>query len=59
MAHSKQKGSRIARDGFQNEDDIIQKFKNWKHDLITQEWLIIMGYTLEEITYVEAVKVPS
>jgi len=47
--HSKQKGSKIAKDGFQNEENIIQKFLHWKTDKQTQEWLIIMWYTITEI----------
>jgi len=30
MKHTPQKGSEIAKAGFQNEEDIIQKFNNWK-----------------------------
>ncbi|MBU0627625.1 MAG: type II restriction endonuclease [Nanoarchaeota archaeon] len=50
-------GSETAKDGFRNEEDIINKFNNWKKDKIAQEWLVIMGYILEEIEYVKAVKV--
>jgi hypothetical protein len=28
--HSAEKGSQIAKDGFENEKDIIKKFNNWK-----------------------------
>lgn len=50
-------GSITARNGFLNEEDIIQKFNNWNSDDEAQEWLIIMGYALEEIEYVKAIKV--
>lgn len=51
------KGSATARNGFKNEDDIICKFNNWKTDNEAQYWLIIMGYLIEEIEYVLAVKI--
>lgn len=50
-------GSQTAKNGFLNEDDIVIKFNNWKKDLEAQKWLIIMDYKLEEIEYVEAVKI--
>src|SRR3989304_4978713 len=50
-------GSKIAKDGFKNEDDIVNKFNNWKKDKDAQNWLTIMKYNLREIEYVEAVKI--
>jgi len=58
MKHTREKGSEIAKAGFQNEDDIIQKFNNWKFDKLTQQWLVIMGYKIENIEKVQAIKVP-
>lgn len=49
-----EKGSKIARDGFQNEKDVVRKFNNWETDEDAQEWLKIMGYDLDEIEYVIA-----
>lgn len=49
-----EKGSKIARDGFKNEKDVVRKFNNWKTDKDAQEWLKIMGYDLDEIEYVIA-----
>ena len=49
-----EKGSKIARDGFKNEKDVVIKFNNWKTDKDAQEWLKIMGYDLAEIEYVIA-----
>lgn len=49
------KGSKIARDGFENEKDVANKFNNWRFDIEAQEWLNIMGYSLKEIEYVKAV----
>ncbi len=49
------RGSQTAKDGFKNEKDIVEKFNNWKNDKISQEWLKIMGYNLNEIEFVEAI----
>lgn len=50
-----QKGSQIAKDGFKNEQDICDKFNNWKSDNEAKQWLTIMQYDLNEIDYVKAV----
>lgn len=50
------RGSKTAKGGFKNEDDIVAKFKNWKQDKDAQDWLGIMGYPVSEIEKVEAVK---
>ena len=50
-------GSKTAKDGFKNEDDIVNKFNNWKTDEDSQEWLKIMQYNLEEIEYIKAIKI--
>lgn len=49
-------GSKTAKAGFSNEDDIVLKFNNWKKDKDAREWLKIMQYKLEEIEKVEAIK---
>lgn len=51
------RGSATARAGFKNEDDVVEKFNNWKTDPDAQEWLKIMEYDLKEIEKVEAVKI--
>ena len=56
-AFSVEWGSKTAKNGFKNEDDIVIKFKNWKEDEDAKEWLRTMGYKLEEIEKVEALKV--
>lgn len=48
-------GSETAKNGFQNERDICEKFENWQQDEDAQQWLLIMGYNLNEIEYVKAV----
>ena len=50
-------GSQTARNGFRNEDDIIVKFNNWRTDVDSPKWLIIMGYKIDEIQSVTAVKI--
>lgn len=47
-------GSKIAKDGFNNEKDIANKFINWKEDIESQQWLKTMGYNLQDIEYVYA-----
>jgi hypothetical protein len=54
-----ERGSQTAKNGFRNEDDIVEKFNNWKKDKNAQAWLILMKYNLSEIEYVEAVKIPG
>lgn len=49
-------GSTTAKGGFKNEDDIINKFDNWKNNKEAKEWLKIMGYNLKEIEKVKAIK---
>lgn len=49
-------GSQTAKNGFKNEDDIVDKFNNWKADDDAKKWLLIMQYELENIEYVKAVK---
>lgn len=48
-------GSQTAKNGFKNEQDICDKFENWKNDEDSQKWLDIMQYNLNEIEYVKAV----
>ena len=51
------KGSKIAKDGFQNENDVIDKFNNWQNDDFAKQWLKAMNYNLNEIEYVKASKI--
>lgn len=50
-------GSETAKGGFKNEDDVINKFNNWKTDEVAQDWLIAMKYIIDEIEFVKAVKI--
>lgn len=51
------KGSSTAKNGFKNEQDVVDKFNDWKKDADAQSWLEVMGYDLEKIEKVEAVKI--
>ncbi len=53
---SAQHGSTIAKAGFKNEDDIRDKFNNWREDADAQTWLAAMNYKLADIESVRAVK---
>jgi R.HinP1I restriction endonuclease len=52
--HTSQFGSDIAKGGFRNEQDVVDKFNNWKVDEQVKLCLIEMGYELKDITNVEA-----
>jgi hypothetical protein len=52
----KKLGSDTAKGGFKNEDDIVLKFNNWEKDEDAKKWLVIMGYPIDEIEKVKAVK---
>jgi hypothetical protein len=56
MNNEQLKGSQTAKNGFLNEDDIVDKFNNWNFDEEAQKWLLIMQYDLKQIEYVKAVK---
>lgn len=49
-------GSLTAKHGFRNETDIVNKFNTWKIDEDAKTWLGIMGYPLDQIENVKAVK---
>tara|TARA_B110000967_G_scaffold209128_1_gene263902 strand:+ start:2850 stop:3593 length:744 start_codon:yes stop_codon:yes gene_type:complete len=48
-------GSNTAKNGFNNEKAIADKFNNWQNDNEAQLWLALMQYDLKEIEYVKAV----
>ena len=50
-------GSETAKGGFRNEDEVLEKFNNWKDDEVAQDWLIAMNYVIKEIEFVKAVKI--
>ncbi len=50
------KGSQTVKNGFLNEDDIVDKFNHWKTHEDAQKWLAIIQYDLKQIEYVQAIK---
>jgi hypothetical protein len=50
-------GSKTARGGFTNEQDVIDRFNKWKTDKVAQEWLSEMNYKIDDIEFVKASKV--
>ncbi len=49
-------GSNTAKNGFKNEDEIRDKFNNWKADKDAQDWLAAMNYRIADIEKVVAAK---
>lgn len=49
-------GSQTAKAGFKNEDEIRDKFNNWRLDADARVWLAAMNYKLDEIESVAAAK---
>jgi R.HinP1I restriction endonuclease len=49
-------GSETAKGGFKNEDEIRDKFNNWKADADARAWLVAMNYSLADIESVLAAK---
>jgi hypothetical protein len=49
-------GSQTAKNGFKNEDEIRDKFNNWKADADARSWLEAMNYRPAEIQSVIATK---
>lgn len=50
-------GSITAKQGFKNEDYVVNKFNNWLQDRDAKQWLQIMNYNLSQIEYVTAEKI--
>ena len=57
MAHTEEKGSQIAKNGFRNEYFVIDTFNAWENNSLAQEWLMAMDYQIDEIEYVKAEKI--
>jgi hypothetical protein len=50
-------GSKTAKGGFKNEQDVVESFNDWRKDEDAQGWLEAMGYNIENIEYVRAEKI--
>ncbi len=51
-----ERGSKTAKGGFQNEDEIRDKFNNWKSDADAQAWLAALNYMPCDIQNLTAAK---
>lgn len=49
-------GSSTAKNGFKNEDEIRDKFNNWRTDKDAQDWLAAMNYRVADLQEVVAAK---
>lgn len=50
-------GSNTAKSGFKNEQDVADKFNNWRKDKDAQKWLLSMNYSLKKIEIVKAFRI--
>ena len=50
-------GSRIAKNGFANENFVINVFNSWKDNDLAKSWLMSMNYDLKQIKEVKAQKI--
>ncbi len=48
-------GSKTAKNGFRNEEDVAEIFNNWRDNELAQAWLLKMNYVYDEIENVRAV----
>lgn len=48
-------GSKTAKNGFRNEEDVAEIFNNWRENELAQAWLSKMNYVYDEIESVRAV----
>lgn len=51
------KGSKTAKDGFKNEQYVVNEFNAYKSSKFAKAWLIKMNYDIHEIEHVKAYKV--
>lgn len=58
-ANLKKIGSQTAKRGFRNEIYVLEKFNNWQKDQLAQKWLKAMGYVIDEIENVKAIKLSN
>jgi len=58
MDYRQMVGSYTARGGFENENDIVEKFNQYKTDNEAQLWLKIMGYDYLKIQQLKARQIP-
>lgn len=61
MAFNQQQllGSKTAKGGFKNEQQIVNKFNQYQTDIHAQQWLALMGYDYSQIQHLKAVQIPT
>ena len=42
-------GSTTAKNGFENEDFVVNEFNNWETSVLSKAWLEAMNYNIDEI----------
>lgn len=57
LTNKAQLGSKTAKNGFKNEDFVVDTFNDWQYNLLAQEWLETMGYKINNILNVKAQKI--
>lgn len=50
-------GSNTAKNGFKNENFVVNTFNNWQNNTLAQSWLKAMKYNLRDIQSVKAQKI--
>src|SRR5680860_180581 len=50
-------GSKTAKAGFSNEQDVVDRFNDWEKDKVAQDCLAEMNYNINDIEFVKASKV--
>ncbi|HAA1523023.1 type II restriction endonuclease [Campylobacter sp. BCW_6876] len=50
-------GSNTAKNGFKNENFVVNTFNNWQNDTLAQSWLKAMSYNINDIQNVKAQKI--
>ncbi|EAJ7086660.1 type II restriction endonuclease [Campylobacter jejuni] len=50
-------GSNTAKNGFKNENFVVNTFNNWQNDTLAQSWLKAMNYNINDIQNVKAQKI--
>ena len=55
----KEKGSKTAKDGFNNEKEISNKFNNFLDDTDAQDWLEGFGYLFSDIKSIKSEVIPN
>lgn len=47
----------MQKNGFKNEEFVVETFNNWHKSKLAKQWLIAMGYNIDDIENVKAQKI--